>query len=131
MYLIAWMDDVPVGIGEILWQGCAAPEVNRRYPHCPEINGLAVFPPELRSKGIGTTIVRTAEALVRQRGYHQIGLGVDDDNHRAEDLYHRLGYQETGCRYLDRYHYIDDHGGRHDVADPAHFLVKSLQATYP
>jgi hypothetical protein len=50
--------------------------------------------------------------------------GVNDHNHRATALYLRLGYQETGCHYLDRYHYIDDNGMRHEVEDPARFLVK-------
>ncbi|MEX5637788.1 hypothetical protein [Parafrankia sp. FMc2] len=38
---------------------------------------------------------------------------------------------QTGCRYLDRYYYLDDEGHRHDVADPARFLVKQLQAGQP
>ncbi|GAA4393500.1 hypothetical protein GCM10023088_72970 [Actinomadura verrucosospora] len=125
-FLIACAEAVPVGTGQILWHGCAAPEVRRLYPNCPELNGLGVWPPELRSQGIGRALIGTAEALVRQRGHDRIGLGVDDDNQRAADLYLRLGYQETGCRYLDRYHYIDDHGTRHEVVDPARFLVKQL-----
>lgn len=119
-------DGVPVGMGEIRWDGCAAPDVRLRYPSCPELNGLEVWPAELRSQGIGTAIVHAAEDLARQRGYHQLGLGVDDRNHRAAALYLRLGYQETGCRYLDRYHYVDGNGVRHEVADPARFLVKPL-----
>jgi GNAT superfamily N-acetyltransferase len=119
-------DGVPVGMGEIRWDGCAAPEVRQRYPSCPELNGLEVWSAELRSQGIGTAIVRTAEGLARQRGHHQLGLGVDDHNHRAAALYLRLDYQETGCHYLDRYHYIDDNGMRHEVADPGRFLVKTL-----
>jgi RimJ/RimL family protein N-acetyltransferase len=128
-YLIAWADSVPVGTGEILWPGCAAPEVQQRYPGCPELNGLWIWPAELRSQGIGTAIIRAAESRARERGYPQIGLGVTDDNLRAAALYQRLGYHETGCRYLDRYHYLDDHGCRHDVADPARFLVKQLSGT--
>ncbi|MFD0850989.1 GNAT family N-acetyltransferase [Actinomadura adrarensis] len=124
--MIAWSETVPVGSGQILWDGCAAPEVKRRHPDCPELNGLGIWPPELRSQGIGTAIIDAAEALVLERGHDQIGLGVDDDNHRAAALYLRLGYQETGCRYLDRYHHIDDNGIRHEVADPARFLVKRL-----
>ena len=54
--------------------------------------------------GIGTAIVHAAETLARRRGYQQIGLGVDDHNHRAAALYLRLGYRETGCHYTDRYH---------------------------
>jgi RimJ/RimL family protein N-acetyltransferase len=41
--------------------------------------------------------VHAAETLARRRGYQQIGLGVDDHNHRAAALYLRLGYRETGC----------------------------------
>src|ERR1035441_8102637 len=85
------------------------------------------WPGSLRSRGIGTAIIRAAEALARERGCGQIGLGVDDDNPRAAALYLRLGYQETGYRYLDRYYYLEDHGHRHDVADPARFLVKDLK----
>jgi GNAT superfamily N-acetyltransferase len=125
-YLIAWADGIPAGRGEILWHGCAAPEVNQRYPRCPELNGLEVWPAERRSQGTGTAVIRAAETLARERGCHQIGLGVDDDNPRAAALYLRLGYQETDCRYLDRYYYLDDHGQRHDIADPARFLVKPL-----
>jgi ribosomal protein S18 acetylase RimI-like enzyme len=130
-FLIAWAEAVPIGTGEVLWHGCDAPEVHQRYPDCPEINGLHVWPAERRSHGTGTAIIRAAEALARDRGYHQIGLGVDDDNHRAAALYQRLGYQETGCRYLDRYYYLDDHGHRHDIADPARFLVKQLGEQHP
>jgi hypothetical protein len=51
---------------------------------------------------------------------------MTDTNPRAAALYRRLGYTETNCSYLNRYHYIDEHGVRHDVADPARFLVKTL-----
>ena len=125
-FLIASIDEVPVGSGEILWQGCVALEVRRRYPDCPELNGLIIWPPQRRSHGIGTAIIRAAEDLAAQRGHRLLGLGVDDHNPRAAALYLRLGYRETGCRYLDRYHYIDDHGVRHDVADPCRFLAKPL-----
>jgi GNAT superfamily N-acetyltransferase len=125
-FLIAYIDDLPVGSGEVRWQGCAAPEVRDRFPHCPEVNGLTVWPPERRSRGVGTTIIRAAETRAIQRGYQQIGLGVEDDNFRAAALYLRLGYGETGCRYLDRYHHVDDHGVRHEVADRCRFLVKAI-----
>ncbi|MFD5094251.1 GNAT family N-acetyltransferase [Amycolatopsis thailandensis] len=128
-FLIAWMDDLPVGAGEIFWRGCSAPEINQHYPDCPELNGLDVWPPELRSQGIGTTIIAAAEDITRHHGHHWIGLGVEDGNSRAAALYLRLGYQETGRRYLDRYTYTDSDGTRHDIADPARFLVKSLDRT--
>lgn len=34
----------------------------------PEINGLLVRPESLRSQGIGTALVHTAERLARERG---------------------------------------------------------------
>jgi GNAT superfamily N-acetyltransferase len=42
------------------------------------MNGLEVWPAELRSHGIGTAIVQTAEDLARQRGYNQLGLASTD-----------------------------------------------------
>ncbi|WP_216898365.1 GNAT family N-acetyltransferase [Nocardia alni] len=127
-FLIAWSDDIPTGTGQILWNGCAAPEVIQQFPDCPELNGLDVWPPERRSQGIGTALIAVAEDLARERGYHQIGLGVNGGNLRAAALYLRLGYQETGCHYLDRYHYTDSDSTLHDIADPARFLVKNLQS---
>jgi GNAT superfamily N-acetyltransferase len=126
-FLIAYLDDIPVGSGEVLWQGAKEPEVRDRFPDCPEINGLAVVP-ERQALGIGTAIIRTAEQFAARRGRHRIGMGVDDRNVRAATLYLRLGYRDMACRYLDRYHYVDEHGVSHDVADPCRFLIKALSA---
>jgi ribosomal protein S18 acetylase RimI-like enzyme len=124
-FLIGYVRGVPVGSGEILWKGPKEADVRDRFPDCPEINGLAVAA-ERRSQGIGTAIVRMAEQLAGGRGHHRIGMGVDDHNGRAAALYLRLGYQDSGCRYLDRYHYADDDGAWHEVADPCRFLIKNL-----
>jgi len=32
---------------------------------------------------------------------------------------------------MDRYYYLDDHGRRHDFANPARFLVKQLTERHP
>jgi GNAT superfamily N-acetyltransferase len=124
-FLIACLDDVAVGSGEVMWQGAKEPDVRDEFPGCPEINGLAVVP-ERQSQGIGTAIIGAAEQLAVRRGHHWIGMGVDETNARAATLYLRLGYRDTGHRYLDRYHYIDDRGTRHDVADPCRFLIKVI-----
>src|ERR1043165_883288 len=60
-YLIAWVDDVPVGVAETRWDGCAAPEIARHYPDCPELNALTVWPAERQSRGIGTAIIAATE----------------------------------------------------------------------
>ncbi|GAA4534402.1 GNAT family N-acetyltransferase [Amycolatopsis samaneae] len=124
-FLVAWDGARPVGVGEIRWNGCAAAEVRASHPGCPEVNGLDVAA-DRRSRGIGSALLAAAEARARDRGHRRLGLGVDDDNPRAAALYLRLGYRETGCRYLDRYSYVDADGSRHEVADPARFLVKDL-----
>ncbi|MFF9196138.1 GNAT family N-acetyltransferase [Streptomyces sp. NPDC014779] len=123
-YLIAWRDGVPAGNGQVRWDGCAAPEVRARLADCPELNGLDVRE-ELRGRGIGTALVRAAEALARERGRTHLGLGVADDNPRAAALYARLGYTPVTA-YTDRYAYTDPQGVRHECADPCTFLVRPL-----
>ncbi|WP_345630643.1 GNAT family N-acetyltransferase [Rugosimonospora acidiphila] len=126
-FLIAYLDDAPVGSGEVLWQGAKEPDVRDRFPDCPEINGLAVVAAR-QSQGIGTAIIAAAEQRALQRGQHRIGLGVDEHNERAAALYRRLGYRDTGCHYLDHYRYVDNHGAPHEVADPCRFLIKAIAA---
>ncbi len=126
-FVIAWLlQGLPAASGELKWTGCDAPEVREAFPDCPELNGLQVSPAPVRSQGIGSTLIGHAEQLARKRGCGQLGLGVDDVNFRAAALYLRLGYTETGCHYTDRYYYITDDEVRHDVANPARFLIKQL-----
>lgn len=125
-FLIAWLEGTPVGSCEIRWGGCRAPEVQELVGDCPEINGLQVWPEHRQSRGIGTALIAAAEDHAQQRGRSRIGMGVGDSNTRAAALYLRLGYVDSGCRYLDRWHYLDETGTRHDVADPCRFLIKAL-----
>jgi GNAT superfamily N-acetyltransferase len=127
-FLVGWLAGNPVAHVEIRWAGCAAPEVQERFPRCPELNGLEIWPPWRRSRGLGTEMITEVERRVAAAGHPRIGLGVGDDNPRAADLYLRLGYAETGCRYLDRYEITDGTGTRRAMADPCRFLVKDLRA---
>ncbi len=124
-YLVAWDGGVPLGHGEVLWQGCKSAEVRDAYPGCPEINGLLVYCAEMRGRGIGSALIRTAEDRARDRGFKWIGVGAGDDNPRAMALYERLGYS-AGIRYVDVWSYKDDAEVRHVVEDPCTFLVKDL-----
>ncbi|MEV8543771.1 GNAT family N-acetyltransferase [Streptomyces sp. NPDC051572] len=126
-YLVAWLDGRPVGHAEAIWDGCAAPEVRAALPGCPELNGLAVWPPELRSRGIGGALIRHAEELAREHGRTVLGLGVAADNPRAADLYARLGYRPL-TDYVDRWSYEDGDGGIRECADPCTFLTKELSS---
>jgi GNAT superfamily N-acetyltransferase len=124
-YLIPWLDGLPVGHAEVRWTGCEAPEVRAAQPGCPELNGLFVWPASLRSRGIGTALVRAAEERAVARGTGLMGLGVGDDNPQAARLYARLGYRPA-VSYVDRWAYLDVDGVRHVCADPCVFLVKDL-----
>lgn len=129
-YLTLWDDDgTSIGSGEIMWTGAKEPEVRKYIPDCPELNGLTVWPPERHSQGIGTQMIEHAARLIRQRGFARVGLGVGDDNPRAAALYLRLGFTETGVRYLDRWTRTDDAGNHHNFADPCRFLTKDLTTT--
>lgn len=124
-FLVAWLDDRPVGTGEVLWNGCWEPEVRAVLPDCPEINGLDVAE-TVRSRGIGTALIRHAEQLATERGRRSIGLGVDDHgNPRAAALYARLGYRPV-IRYVDHWSYTDHSGAEHAVEGEGVFLAKDL-----
>ncbi|SBT89138.1 Acetyltransferase (GNAT) family protein [Streptomyces sp. DI166] len=123
-YLVARLDGRPVGHTELRWTGCADASVRAARPGCPEIGGLAVAE-DLRSRGIGTALVRAAEQLVRERRLTVAGIGVGKDNPRAAALYRRLGYRPL-IDYLDRYSYEDRAGVPRECADPCTFLVREL-----
>jgi GNAT superfamily N-acetyltransferase len=120
--LIAWVDGVPAGHAEVRWDGN---DVGDPFPHCPQVNAMEVWPPERRSQGIGTALIAAAERRALARGLGQLGLGVADTNRRAADLYLRLGFRETGCRFFD-HHEVRDRDRTRWVSEPCRFLVKTL-----
>jgi GNAT superfamily N-acetyltransferase len=126
-YLVAWCDESPVGHGLIHWPGPREPAVAASLPRCPEIYNLGVREP-LRSRGIGTRLVRALERLASERGKRRVGLGVALANSRARALYERLGYRDVGVpAYVDRWRRADASGAVRIQEDPTVFLVRELQ----
>jgi N-acetylglutamate synthase-like GNAT family acetyltransferase len=74
------------------WRGADEEIVHRLIGDCPELNAITVAP-RLRSRGVGTELIREAERRVRARGISRVGLAVGLDNPRARSLYERLGYE--------------------------------------
>ena len=73
-----------------LWAGNAIDQVQGdRYTHV----FILYVVPEHRHQGIGTALMRYAEAWAKARGDRQIGLQVFLANQKALNLYHKLGYQ--------------------------------------
>ena len=102
LYLLAWRGAEPVGHLYIRWAGShEIPRIRHWSPiaadlgPCPNIMGVWVVP-NLRSRGIGTVLLREAEDLIWQGGYTKACLEVNADNPRARALYERLGYSDPG-----------------------------------
>ena len=66
-----------------------------------EIDELFVTPPA-RSAGVGSALLQTAEAALKQRGCVRIQLQLSSDNAAARKFYRRHGYAER-----DRYELLD------------------------
>ena len=49
-----------------------------------------------RRNGIATTLIATAEAEARRRGFPAVTIEVEDDNAPALALYEKLGFTPTG-----------------------------------
>lgn len=124
-YLVAWRDDVPVGVVVIRWDGTLPPEVQAACPDCVEIRNLGVDP-EYQGQGIGTALIYAGEERIRARGRAFVGLGVAGDNPRAARLYAALGYRDSGIRDVSRYMYADDEGANSEIVEHNSFFVKAL-----
>ncbi|HWD82901.1 MAG TPA: GNAT family N-acetyltransferase [Kribbella sp.] len=90
-----------------------------------EINALHAF---VRGKGIGTALIRVAEAVAIDWGRTAIGLGVALDNPRARGLYERLGYVLwSGPRVVDHWtEQAADGTVVRSYADECDYLLKRL-----
>jgi len=124
-YLIAWIDDVPVGNCVITWAGFREDAPRAAFPDCPAIGYLHVGQ-TWRGNGVGSAVVGAAESRIVARGLRQAGLGVGIDNPGAARLYERLGYRDTSLQCESRYTWHDDEGVGHEMAETNLYLVKDL-----
>ncbi len=86
---------------------------------------LRVFEP-LQALGIGTELIRAAQALARQHGYVQLQLAVEKTNRSARRLYEREGFQIFGQR-VDVWSYTDQHGQIHWIQEDVYGMRKTLR----
>lgn len=124
-YLVAWVDDVPIGVGVISWDGWRSPEARASLPECVEIAHLQVHP-DSQGQGVGTALIGRAEELIAARGRGVAGLGVGVDNVRAATLYARLGYVDSGVRAVSRYTYRGADGVDRRAEERDAYLTKVL-----
>ena len=131
--LVAWLDGVPVGRLWLRWAGCQdIPRIKDTHPvaatigECPAFNEIEVAE-ELRSKGIGTQLIRHAEILAKKQGCRQVSITAIHDG-RPRTLYERLGYSDPGIGVFHTSGTYTDDDGQEVPWDNGHqvFLVKKL-----
>jgi ribosomal protein S18 acetylase RimI-like enzyme len=93
--------------------------VNRAYLYSFQVMDL------FQGQGLGTRLIRVAEALLVQRGFSLATIGVVKTNEGALKLYQREGYKIYG-EDEGRWGYTDHRGIEQKVHEPCWLLEKSL-----
>lgn len=109
-YLIAWVDGVPAGTGEISLAG----RTELRNLHVDE---------EYRGRGVGTAIIAAAESIISP-GMLSVGVGLE--NHAARRLYERLGFVASGEIETTTYSYVGTDGATRTATETDEYLTKML-----
>lgn len=114
----------PVGAVWVSWTWADEPEVNEYLPKVPLLYHFEVQK-EMRGLGIGTRLLRYAEATLRAAGHDRVALGVDQWNIDARRLYERLGYRAS-VPELQGLRIEPSTAGEHPFLDPFDILVHEL-----
>ncbi|WP_154796034.1 GNAT family N-acetyltransferase [Occultella kanbiaonis] len=120
-------DGRPVGTAVIHWDGYHGGDVADRLGPIPEIATVHVAE-RTRSRGVGTALIAEAERRIAGRGHPRACLGVGLDNLRAQALYERLGYTDTGLLSTVTYTWTDAAGTDHTATETDRAMVKILGA---
>ncbi len=126
-YLVAWSGDVARGVAVVNWEGPVGREAAQAFPGVPEIAHLQVTA-SARGQGVGTRLIRAAEAMAETAGLRSVAMGVGVDNVAARRLYERLGYNPTDVLEVNTYVYVDAEGNSHPMSETNTLLVKPLTA---
>lgn len=95
LWLDDWRDEDPTsGANKI---------VTDYFPNLPAIQALEVRE-EYRRFGVASELLRVAEQEALERGFTEIGLGVEPDNLPAIKLYEKASYEKTPVDGLEKYH---------------------------
>lgn len=77
-------------------------------------------------QGIGTALLREAESILIERGYHSVSIAAAKDNPGARRLYERMGFR-VFTEDAGRWHYVDHEGRTRQVIEPCWVLEKDLR----
>ena len=56
-----------------------------------------------QNRGYGTFLMKTVLAILKEKGYSEFTIGVEDDNARAIHMYQALGFTELIARKQEAY----------------------------
>lgn len=130
-HLVALAEDgTPLGTAQVRWHGFGQPTERAAAPHLPEIAGVQVHP-DHRSRGVGSALLAEAERRIALFGHPAAALGVGVDNPRAQALYERRGYRDTGARSTLTYRYVDEAGVTREATEHDAVLVRKWNHPAP
>ena len=89
LMLLAELNRFPIGQ---VWIDLA----KRRYRECALLWAMRVLPP-LQGQGIGSRLLRSAERVIRARGFPAVEVGAERSNPAARRFYERQGYRVIGA----------------------------------
>lgn len=81
--------------------------------------------PQHRNRGLGTQLLRLAEADLLERGFRFVSLNVAQDNPAAMRLYLRLGYRTLHV-ISGEWSYLDHEGALRQLYEPGWRMGKEL-----
>lgn len=56
-----------------------------------------------QNKGYGTYLLKTVLTVLKEQGYYEFTVGVEDDNFRAIHMYQNMGFREVLLRKKEEY----------------------------
>lgn len=81
--------------------------------------------PEFRNRGVGRSLIQTAERTLIKQGYQRVVISVAKSNEGALRLYQNLGY-EVFRDDPGRWSFLDHNNQVQHISEPASILRKSL-----
>lgn len=121
---VAWVRDVPVGRGMVLFPEHEEYSISAIREGCAEVRDVFVTP-QRRRTGLATAIMEALEGAAREAGFARVGLSVSvaGDAEPARRLYEELGYRHAHGPFVWSSELIGD-AGPFPVGGVLTYLVK-------